>query len=61
MGSVERKAEGAQDAEKRSQRSEDSLRIAPGRSRQKVADVCREMGVSQQMVYAWNGAMPDWD
>ena len=27
----------------------------------KVADVCREMGVSQQMVYAWNGAMPDWD
>ena len=36
-----------------------ALREAEGGK--KAADICRELGVSQQAFYSWNGGMPGWD
>ena len=49
LGARERRT----DATEGAQRREDRIRVAAGRGGKKVAEVCREMGVSPQAFYSW--------
>ena len=53
MWSFERKAEGAQDAEKGVSEEKILYALRQVEGGKKIGDVCREMGVSQQTFYTW--------